>query len=331
MSKLGSKTETIFSLFLKENAQVFQEIIGLPIEKMKLEYNNGSQRVDLYGVNKKKKIELFVECQIKTADQNHFEKTKDLINNNAEGYVVWIASGFRKKHFIEEIKELLRNSPRKYINFYAVEIHPEVIEHLKMLNEQYELDVLANLKVIHEVKQPLKLVDYYFQMPPTHIGKAYIGEYHYDFNREDDMKAYLLDKLCERMPYFLNFHNSKKHLENSKVMQIGAGLDEVIYHCSVCDVRNRAFVEIRFGQSKVQWYQSFKHKIKLLEIEIHPLIRFNEKNRSIGVYFSSNLNEVSGVVRSLVEVFEKFIRYFSQYTYGKKSINDLALDEVKIG
>lgn len=324
MSKQGSKKETIFTLFLKENPEVIQEIIGLPIEKMKMEYNNGSQRVDLHGVNNESKIDIFVECQITTADLDHLAKTKDLINNTAEGYVIWIASKFRKSSFIEEIKELLRNCPRKYINFFAVEIDPEVIERIKLLNSQYELDVLENLELIHEIKQPLKLVDSHFQMPPTHIGKAYIGEAQYDFNREDDVKEYFLDRLCERMPYYLNFHSSKKHSQNSKVMQIGAGLDEVMYHCSVRDMRNRAFVEIRFGRSKENWYQAFKNKAESLKREIHPLIRFNDNNRSIGFYTTSFLNDIPEIVSELVAVFEKFINYFSQYTYGKKGIKDSA-------
>jgi len=324
MSKQGSKKETIFTLYLKENPEVIQKIIGIQIEKMRMEYNNGSQRVDLHGVNKESKIDIFVECQITTADEDHFLKTKDLINNTAEGYVIWIASKFRKRSFIEDIKELLRNSPRKYINFFAVEIDSEVIEHIKLLNKQYELDVLGNLELIHQIKQPLKLVDYYFQMPPSHIGKAYIGEAQYDFNREDDVKDYMLDQLCERMPYYLNFHSSKKHSQNSKVMQIGAGLDEVMYHCSVHDVRNRAFVEIRFGPSKEDWFHAFENKAESLRREIHPLIRYNDNKRSIGFYTTVNQNDIPRTVSILVEVFEKFINYFSQFTYGKKGIKDSA-------
>ncbi|MCM3570488.1 MULTISPECIES: hypothetical protein [Bacillaceae] len=324
MSKQGSKKETIFTLYLKENPEVIQKIIGIQIEKMRMEYNNGSQRVDLHGVNKESKIDIFVECQITTADEDHFLKTKDLINNTADGYVIWIASKFRKNSFIEEIKELLRNSPRKYINFFAVEVDPEVIERIKLLNRQYELDVLKNLDIIHQIKQPLKLVDYYFQMPPTHIGKAYIGEAQYDFDREDDVKDYMLDQLCELMPYYLNFHSSKKHSQNSKVMQIGAGLDEVMYHCSVHDVRNRAFVEIRFGPSKEDWFHAFVNKAESMRREIHPLIHFNDNKRSIGFYATANPNDIPRTVSILVEVFEKFINYFSQFTYGKKGIKDSA-------
>lgn len=84
MSKQGSKKETIFTLYLKENPEVIQKIIGIQIEKMRMEYNNGSQRVDLHGVNKESKIDIFVECQITTADEDHFLKTKDLINNTAK-------------------------------------------------------------------------------------------------------------------------------------------------------------------------------------------------------------------------------------------------------
>ncbi|MEK4801047.1 hypothetical protein MHI02_05740 [Oceanobacillus sp. FSL K6-0118] len=322
MSKNGSKKETIFTLWLKENPEVLQEIIGLSIEKMRMEYNNGSQRVDLHGVNRERKIDILVECQVTTADEDHLAKTKDLINNTAEGCVIWIASRFRKNSLTKEIKELLQNSPRKYINFFALEINPDVIELTNLLNSKFELDVLENLELIQKIEQPLKLVDCYFQMPLTHIGKAFIGEMQYDLNREDELKEYMLEQLCKRMPYYLNFHSSKKHFQHSRVMQIGAGMDEVLYHCSARDTRNRAFVEIRFGYSKSDLYEAFKDKGELLRKEIHPLIQFNDNNRSIGYYISSNTNDIRGIVHSLIEVFEKQIQFFSRYTYGKKGPND---------
>lgn len=324
MSKNGSKKETIFTLWLKENPEVLQKIIGFSIEKMRMEYNNGSQRVDLHGVNRERKIDILVECQVTTADEDHLAKTKDLINNTAEGCVIWIASRFRKKSLIKEIKELLMNSPRKYINFFALEINPGVIELTNLLNGKFELDVLEHLEIIQKIEQPLKLVDCYFQMPPTHIGKAFIGEIQYDLNREDDLKEYMLEQLCKRMPYYFNFHSSKKHSKHSRVMQIGAGLDEVVYHCSARDTRNRAFVEIRFGTSKSDYYDGFKDKGELLRKEIHPLIKFNDNNRSIGYYTSSNSNDIRGIVNSLVDIFEKQIQFFSPYTYGRKRLEDPA-------
>lgn len=93
-----------------------------------------------------------------------------------------------------------------------------------------------------------------------------------------------------------------------------------MYHSSVCDTRNRAFVEIRFGYGKEEWYKLFKEQGDTLRKEIHPLVRFNDKNRSIGFYITAKNDDVQKTVYNLVEVFEKFIRYFSVYTYGRKKI-----------
>ncbi|WP_368901906.1 hypothetical protein [Oceanobacillus oncorhynchi] len=318
MSRNGTKRETIFTLYLKKYHNVLEEIIGIPIERITMEYNNGSHRIDLHGVNKEKKIEIFVECQITPSDLNHLNQIKDLINDTAEGYVIWIASKFRKSTYLEEVKEMLQNNPRKYINFFAIEIDPSVIQSVKQLDKQYELEVFTNLNIINDIPNPLNLVDYYLQMPPTHIGQAFIGEQQYDFARDDDIKDYFLDKLLERMPYFLNFHSTKKSSLNSKIMQIGAGLGGVMYNCSAQDTKNRAFVEIRFERSRTDWYEYFKKNEVLLRREINQLLLYNDYRRSIGYYIDVKPGDVVETVNFLVNVFERFIIFFSTYTYGGK-------------
>lgn len=328
MSKQGSKKEMIFNLFLKEYPEVIRHIVGISIERIKLEYNSGAQRVDLHGINSDMKIDIYIETQITTADEDHLAKTIKLISNTAEGYVIWIASRFRKVQYLKEIKNYLKSNPGKYINFYAVEINPEVLECLIWSNKQYELDVLNNLEEINKINKPLKIVDFYNQMPTHHIGNAYTGDVEYDFNREDDIKAYFLDKLCEQIPYYLNLHSTKKHAKNCRIMQIGAGMDGVMYHCAAIDRRNRAFVEIRFNDSKESWYKAFKSKRNYIRREIHDSICFNDNNRIIGFYLSSNPKDVQKDVEVLVDMFEKFINFFTQYTYRRSISGLLDIDEL---
>ena len=158
-------------------------------------------------------------------------------------------------------------------------------------------------------------------MPPNHIGKAFLGEYHYDFAREDDVKEYMIEQLRERIPYFLNFHGGKKHSQYDRILKVGAGSSDITYFCSAFDVRFRAFLEIRFGIAKANWYYAFKNHEHLLKKEISPEICFDDKNRTIGVYFKSNQNDIPKVVERIVDIFEKFITYFSPYTFGKQEIN----------
>ncbi|MQR93697.1 hypothetical protein [Fictibacillus phosphorivorans] len=326
MSKQGSKKEAIFTLYQKKYPKCLEDIIGFPIEGIKTEVDKGSKKIDLYGFNKKKKLELYVENQLKPSDiKDHIEqKIKPLINGISEGYVIWTATKFRAEH-IEEVKLLLKSHPQKYINFYAVEIHPEVLNCINYLNNLYELDVWDKLNILNEIDSKLKTVDKYEQMPPNHIGKAFIGEYLYDFTREDDVKEYMIEQLRERIPYFLNFHGGKKHSQYDRILKIGGGLSDITYLCSAFDFRYRAFTEIRFGLSKASWYYAFKIHEYNLKREIDRNISFNDTNRTIGVYIKSNGNDIPKVTDGLVDIFERFILYFSPYTYGKNKLQSNAL------
>lgn len=326
MSKYGSKKETIFTLYQKKFPICIEDIIGLSIDCVKTEVDKGSKKIDLYGINKKKKIEIFIENQLKPSDRkDHLEqKVKPLIDGISEGYVIWTASKFHQNH-IDEVKQLLRDNPQKYINFYAVEINPQVLKQIQSLNNLYELDVWGNLDTINNIAEKFKVVDSHLQMPKTHIGKAYTGEYQYDFTRDDDIKEYMIEQLREQIPYFLNFHNGKKHSENDKILRVGAGLTDITYCCSAFDVGHRAFLEIYFGLSKANWYYAFKSHEHLLKKNISADIYFDNKHRTIGVYFKSDKNDIPKVIEQIVSIFERFILYFSPYTYGKQEINILPL------
>lgn len=325
MSKKGSKKETIFTLYQKKYPECIEQTIGLSIEGIKTEIDKGSKKIDLYGINKKKKIEIFIENQLKPSDRkDHLEqKVKPLIDGISEGYVIWTATKFNQDH-IDEIKQILRKNPQKYINFYFVEIDPEVLHRLNYLNSLYELDVWDNLHILNEIEGKFKIVDYHCQMPKTHIGKAYIGEYQYDFTRDDDIKEYMIEQLREKIPYFLNFHNGKKHSENDKLLRVGAGLTDITYCSSAFDVRHRAFVAICFGSSKANWYDAFKNHEYLLKREIDPNVCYIDRYRTIGVYFKSDRRDIPRVVERIVYIFERFILYFSPFTYRKQEINNFS-------
>lgn len=319
MSIQGSKKEFIFTLYLKKFPETIEKLIGIPIEGIKTEVNYGSKYIDLYAVNRDRRIEIFVENQIKPSDwSNHLKgKIVSLISNISEGYLIWISARFQQKH-IDEIKRILRDNPQKYINFYALETQKEVLDRIEYLNTLYELDVWDNLDIINEVEEKLKLVDCHLQMPKTHIGKAYIGEQKYDFKRDDDIKEFFSVRLCEKLPFFLNFHANKKHLMNDKILKIGAGLGEVTYYCSALDRRHHAIVGIRFEYSKREWYLYFKQNVNLLKKEICPNIYFNDMYRTISYFIKSDRENIPEIVDHIVEVFEKFILFFSPYTYGRK-------------
>ena len=319
MSKQGSKKEFIFTLFLKKYSGCLGDLIGLPIEGIKIEKKIGSKRIDLYAINLDRKIEVFVENQLKPSDRSDHLKDKiiPLINNIAEGYVIWIASKFQKKH-IDEIKCLISENPQKYINFYAVEVQQEVLKRIEYLNTLYELEVWNNLSIINEVDEKVKLLDCHIQMPQTHMGKVSTRENVYDFKIDYDTKEFLAAKLCEKLPQLLNVHTDKKHSLYNKFLTYGAGLGEVTYFCSAFDARHRATVGIRFEYSKVELYRYFKQNRELLIEKISPNLRFNDEDRTISYHIKSNRVNIPEIVDHLVGVFQKYILFFSPYTYGKK-------------
>ncbi|WP_200967468.1 hypothetical protein [Insulibacter thermoxylanivorax] len=57
------------------------------------------------------------------------------------------------------------------------------MQELEILDEIEALDIWPNLWRINKIVQPLKLVYRYEQMPSMHVGRVYVGEYRYDFNR----------------------------------------------------------------------------------------------------------------------------------------------------
>jgi len=320
MGRNNSIEEAIFTLYLKKYPEVIEDVIGLPIEGIKIEENVGGKRWDFYAVNRGRRIEIIVENQKKKSDKNNHlsNKITPIINNISEGYILWIAKEFKKDH-IDEIIELLRNNPHKYINFYAIEIQPKVLNCIKYLNNCYELDIWDELDIINKIEEKVKVIAYHLQMPETHIGRAYIEENHNDFESDYSIMKYMMRKICEGIPYYPNAHYSKKILQDNKQITYGGGIGSVTYFCSIPSKKRRDFVVgIRFEWSVSIAYQYFKEKEELLKERISPKIYFDDKNRKINLSIKTNRHNFPVIADQIVEMLERFILFFSPYTYGGK-------------
>lgn len=324
MSKNGSKKEMILTLYQKKYPNFIEDIVGLSVEGIKVEVDRGTKKIDLYGINRQKRLETFIENQTRPSDRKDhlLNKVAPIIQSISEGILIWTAPKFKQEH-IDEVKKIIQQNPQKYINFYAVEIHPRVIEYIHELNNMYELEVWDNLGIINNVDEKFTIRESYIQMPKTHIGKAMLIEPVYDFEREDDVKDYMIKQFRHCIPYFLNFHSEKKHSEYDRILSVGAGLSNITYHCSAFDTRHRAFIEIGFSANKKNWYSHFRNNSSYLRREVHTDIQFDDKYRKIGVYFNSSRNDIPEVVDQLVDVFQRFILFFSQFTYGNRRIENL--------
>ncbi|QDP41980.1 hypothetical protein [Radiobacillus deserti] len=325
MSIGGRKEEVILTLYLKKNKKVIEELIGISIEGIKIEESVGKKRIDLYAINSERRIEIFIENQVGPSDSyNHqMDKVTPLINNISEGYVLWIAEKFQQKH-IDGIKQLLQDSPHKYINFYAIELQPDVKKRIASLNTCYPLDIWDKLDSINEIEEKLKVVDDYLWMPDTHLGRTYVGGNSFDFESDYDIKKYLMETFCRKVPNFLSFHYSKKDLKYSKQLTFGAGIGNITYFCSIPSKKRKAVViGIRFERCLSSAYQHFCEKEELLRKSISPTIYFRDDKRTINYSIESDGYNIPVIAGQLAEVFEKFIFFFSPYIYGGK-IKDIS-------
>lgn len=195
---------------------------------------------------------------------------------------------------------------------------------LDVFNRGYELDVYNQLNMINQIgSPPLSLVDYHLQMSTSYLAVPYKEEVEtYDFSIDVDRNKYLLANLREAIPYYLNFHNEKEFVVN-KPLRIAAGRDGIYYDATVYDDSGKAFLKICFSKSYNEWYKAFKSHSKLIRGKISPNIHFNDRNRAISFCIQSNLNNIPEVVERLTGVYEKFILFFSPFTYGRRNPNEI--------
>ncbi|RDW18798.1 hypothetical protein [Oceanobacillus chungangensis] len=335
MSKNGARKETYLKIHNKLFSEFLSSVIGEEFVKssikcelrmFKSKYKNGKP-IDLSAVTRERGIKIYAEYQIGPSDiYNHFEKKiKLLIENIQEGIIIWVASEFNPNH-INKVKRLLKSNRDKQIDFFAIQINPMVLDVLEYCNQGYELEVYNKLDMINQIgSPPLLLVDKYIPLSTSYLAVPYKGRDEiYDFSRFEDRNKYLLAKLREIIPYYLNFHTEKESLLN-KILRIAAGRDGIYYDATVYDNSGKAFVKICFSKSYNNWYKVFKSHSNVIREKISRDIQFSDGNRAISYYMQSNLDNIPEVVDNLIEVYEKFILFFSPFTYSRRDPNEIAI------
>jgi len=304
----------ILNLYFKKYPEVLERILGIvDLTQIELEIPYGRKKIDFYAVSKHKRVEVFVEIQLTPSDKAHLkEKIMPILQSLQEGIVVWTAQRFDTAHLFA-VKAFLKANPQKYVNFYGVELHPEVIKQTGILDDLNPLNIWPNLWRINKVAQPLKLVYRHEQMPDTHIGRAFVGEYRYDFNRMEDVKRYLMEYLRKHLAFFPNIHKTKKHLAHSLTISLGAGVSGAVYQLSCRNQQGKAFVGIHFDQSREDMYRRFRLHKSLIAKKVHPNIVM--ENRSIRAYFEPYA-DLFDTMAEIKDVLEKFIQFFTPYLHG---------------
>lgn len=311
MSKNGSDKERTFTFFQKYKKDIMTDVLGFELDNIKLEKPFGKAKIDLFAVDSSRRLEIYIENQITPSDEVHLNKIVNLINGMNEGIVVWVALRFNDNHLLVVEEELKRNK-QKYVDFYAVEVSSDVIEYVSWLDKQFKMHILNNLGIISQVEEPMKVVYKLEQIPKTFVGNAYIGERIYDFNRIEDLRDYIMEKLQDKIRYFPNIHFEKRPSKYGRSIYTGAGKEGMTYILSVKNGRGMAFVELHFDKSQEDLFNAFKFHLPSMQTQIHPDIQFKE--RKIGVYFKP-LAELDDTIDMIAEILDRMLKYFSPYTY----------------
>jgi hypothetical protein len=310
-------TELFLSLFMMKRKDLLEDILGMSLDKIDLEINNGRKKIDFVATNAQRRLMIYIENQKKPSDRAHLkDKVKSIIFGLQEGIVVWISPKFNVKH-IAEVKDLLNHSKHKYINFYAIEISSELLLELEGLNEIDQLEIWSKLGSLDKIIEPYRVFYKQENIPKSHLGKSYI-QYHKDLDRIEDVQGFLLEHLRKTTPEFLNIHTSKKFNESNRSISIGGGKDGITYKCSSRDCRNRAYVKLCFDNNRRDVFNKFKVLLPLMQRQIHPFVIMEK--RSIGVFFPP-LPDLLGTASQIAEIFGKMIRFFSPLIYGNEDIN----------
>lgn len=311
MSINGSDKERTFTFFQKYKKDIMADVLGFELDNIKLEKPFGKAKIDLFAVDPSRRLEIYIENQITPSDEVHLNKIVNLINGMNEGIVVWVALRFNDNHLLVVEEELKRNK-QKYVDFYAVEVSSDVIEYVSWLDKQFKMHILNNLGIISQVEEPMKVVYKLEQIPKTFVGNAYIGERIYDFNRIEDLRDYIMEKLQDKIRYFPNIHFEKRPSKYGRSIYTGAGKEGMTYILSVKNGRGMAFVELHFDKSQEALFNAFKFHLPSMKTQIHPDIQFKE--RKIGVYFKP-LAELDDTIDMIAEILDRMLKYFSPYTY----------------
>jgi hypothetical protein len=316
MSFKGSEKEFVLSLFLSINKGILERELSLSLENVQLEKLYRGMKIDIYACEVNSGTEVFVENLLLKSNGSHQNQILKLINMMDNGIIVYLALNFQQKH-LEELRQAIRSSG-KAISIYFLKLNPSIFASLQKLNQMHKLKIYENLYLLNEVN-PIHLLEKESIVESTVERK--LGRVDKSYNDLEERKRnneFLLDVLRNRIPYFLPFHREKANLDIIRIISFGAGRSDCSYFISLCDSRNLAFVKLQFSGNGTKIYNSIKEKERDVQERFDNVVNFAKNYISLEF---RPLKSVEGTVAKLVEIFEKMIIAFSNYTYYSNEDN----------
>ena len=312
MSFNGSEKEFMMTLFLGYQKKILEKELGLKLEDVQFEKHYPGMKIDLYARDYQLGVEIFVENLLLKSNKTHQRKILNIIDMIGNGVIVYIASAFHDKH-VKELQDAVKKSG-KPITLYFAKLNPEIFAPLQRLNHMHKLKVYENLNLLY-IENPIRLLRKESIIQPI-VAKRLkqpqdenISELELIRKRDNE---FLLKALRSRIEYFLPFHREKAHLQKLRIISFGAGRSDCNYYVSLSDRRNIAFVELRFSDNNRKIYDSIKEKENVIQGRFDGTVQFKDNCISVTIKPSESIEKT---VEKLVDIFEKMIIAFSNYTY----------------
>jgi hypothetical protein len=310
MSFNGSEKEFLMTLFLGQE-RIIEKELGLELESIQFEKHYQGLKIDMYAISSLG-VEVFVENLLLKSNKTHQNKILKITEMIESGIIVYIASAFHSKH-LKELQDVVKKSG-KPITLYFAELNPDIFAPLQRLNHMHKLKVYENLNLLN-IENPIRLLRKESIVQPF-VAKRLEQQQQETLSDLEAMRKkeneFLLNSLRSRIKYFLPFHREKAHLQKLRIISFGAGRSDCNYYVSLSDRRNIAFVELRFSDNNRKIYDSIMEKENVIQERFDGAVRFKDNCISVTIMPSESIEKT---VEKLVDIFEKMIIAFSNYTY----------------
>ncbi len=314
MSYNNSDREFFYSLYSKLYKSKIEEILSVKLGEIELDKNIEGRKVDIYSVAESGS-EVFIELQLSQSDNVHLAQILNIIDNDNTGncIIAWGALEF-KNYMLDDIEAQIK-SLNKNIRFIALRLNEKLLNYLHILYCMFITQVIDNLKILNEVDNHFEIIENFYRLQDKNNTTTYSKkvEEPLDLNNKQNVMKYLFNELRKQIYYYPSIHRDKK-LDNNVIVLAG-GKAEVSYFIGI-NRKNMLFVELRFGEIAKDIFNELLKKEEEINDILDFMIEFDAVNHKIGthIYFANKNREL--LIKRIARITDKYIKYFSQYTFS---------------